>query len=100
MLDFIIKYWIQILFGIIISLFTYLYKQILNYKKKIDKTNEGIVVLLKIKIIERYDICRNKEKITIEEKEVVLDLYNVYKNFECCDVIKDLIEKIKAFPIE
>ncbi len=100
MLNFITQYWIQILFGLIISLFTYLIKQITAYKKKLDLANQGIIFLLKIEIIERYNLCIKKESITIEEKEVIIELYNVYKEFECCDVIEDLIKKINAIPIE
>lgn len=100
MLNFIVQYWIQILFGLIISLFTYLFRQVSAYKNKLDANNQGIVVLLKIKIIEQYNKSIRKEAISIEEKEIIIELYNVYKEFECCDVIEDLIKKINAIPIE
>lgn len=99
MLEFIVKYWIQILFGLLISFMTYFFKQIINYKKKLDASNEGIIAILKIKIIEKYNEFVTKETITIVEKEGLMDLYNVYKKFECCDVIKDLINEIDSIPI-
>lgn len=100
MLNFIIQYWIQILFGLIISCFTYFLRMISKYKKKLDATNEGIVVILKIKIVEQYNLYMQKKHITVEEKEVLIDMFNVYKKFECCDVIADLMAKIDSIPIE
>ncbi|SRR5574344_1762963 len=100
MLEFIIKYWIQILFTLILSLFTHFFREISKYKKKLDATNEGIIVLLKVKIIEQYNNFTKKDTISIEEKEGIIDLYNVYKKFECCDVIKDLMEKINSIQIK
>lgn len=100
MLNFILEYWIEILFGLIVSFLGYFFKQILNYKHKLDDTNKGIVVMLKFKIIEKYDEFIKKESITIEEKEGLMDLYNVYIKFECCDVVSDLIKKIDSIPIK
>ena len=99
MLNIIIKYWIEILFGLIISCVSYVLKQITNYKKRLDFTNEGIIVLLKSKIIEKYNNLIEKDSITIEEKEDLNDLYKVYKKFECCDVITDLVKKINSIRI-
>lgn len=100
MLDFIIKYWIQILFGLIISLFSYFVKLVSNYKKTLDTTNKGVIVILKTKIIENYNSLIGKDTITIYEKQSISELYDVYEKLECCDVIKDLMEKINSIPIK
>lgn len=100
MLNFVLEYWIEILFGLIISLFGYLFKQLLKYKKKLDATNEGIVVILKMSLVEKYNLCIKKQSITIKEKESINELFNVYKKFECCDVIEDLMKKVDSIPIE
>ncbi len=99
MIEFIIHYWIQILFGLLISLFSYFVKILRNYKKTLDTTNEGVVVILKCKIIELFNKLKNQDTITVYEKENILDLYNVYKKLECCDVVDDLIKKINNIPI-
>lgn len=100
MLDFILKYWIEFLFGILITSLTYLIKQIRNYKKSLDATSKGVVVLLKTKIIERYDVLIKKDVISIAEKQNILDIYNVYKELECCTVIDELIDKLDSVPIK
>ncbi len=100
MLEFIIRYWIQILFGLIITLFSYFIKVISNYKKTLDATNKGVIVILKTKIIENYNNLIGKETITIYERQTISELYNVYEKLECCDVIKDLMEKINSIPIK
>ena len=100
MLNFIVNYWIQVLFGLLISFFSYYIKLLKNYKKTLDATNEGVVVILKCKIIEAYNKFQEKSSITIYEKENILDLYKVYQKLECCDVINDLIKKIDSIPIK
>lgn len=100
MLDFLLKYWIEIIFGLIISCFTYFFNLLLKYKKKLDATSDGVMVILKMRLIEKYNELMKKESITIEEKEVVNDLFEVYKKFECCDVVKDLMKKINSIPIK
>lgn len=69
MLNFILEYWIEILFGLIISFIGYFFKQIVNYKNKLDDTNKGIVVMLKIKIIEKYDEFIKKNLLLLKKKK-------------------------------
>ena len=57
-------------------------------------------LILKMKIEEKYNLYIKKESISIEEKQEIIDLYNIYKKFECCDVIADLIKKINSIPIK
>lgn len=99
MLNFILQYWLEIVFGLVIGVLTYFIRQIKNYKKTLDTTSKGVVVLLKTKIIERYDVLVNKDAISIAEKQSILDIYNVYKELDDCSVIKGLIKKIDSIPI-
>ena len=97
---FILKYWLEVIFGLVITILTCMIKQIKNYKKILNTTSKGVVVLLKTKIIERYDILIKKDAISIAEKQSILDIYNVYKELDQCTVIDGLIKKLDSIPIK
>ena len=61
-LEFILKYWIEVLFGVIFSFLTYFVRIIKNYKKTLDATNKGVIVMLKSNIIEQYNLLMKKRK--------------------------------------
>ena len=100
MLEFIIKYWIEFIFGAVMTLLTFLIKQVKKYKKSLDDTSKGVIILLKTEIIEKYDILSKQEAITIDEKQSILSIYNVYKKLECCTVIDELIANLDSIPIK
>lgn len=99
-IEFILKYWIEVLFGLIFSFLTYFVKTIKNYKKTLDATNKGVVVMLKSNIIQQYNLLIEKKEISIYEKQNIIDMYEVYKKLECCDIIEDLIKKLDNIPIK
>ncbi|MEG0798991.1 MAG: hypothetical protein RR228_04150 [Bacilli bacterium] len=100
MTDFIIKYWIQILFGLLISFLSFIFTKIEKYKHKVDDMKIGIQVILKTKIIEMYDKLIKKECINIYEKEIFMDLYNSYKSLEGNSFVKTLVKEINLLPVQ
>ena len=50
MLDFIINYWLEIFFSLIVLIFTHLYRKILKYLKKIDTLETQACLNLKFHI--------------------------------------------------
>lgn len=98
-INFIINYWIEVFFGLIISIICYLYKRIVEYNKLIDHTKNGVKVLLKGEIIRRYNECTQKDCMTIFEKEIVMELYDEYKNLGGNGMISNLIEDIDDIPL-
>ena len=75
-------------------------KVIKNYKKTLDATNKGVIVMLKSNIIQQYNILIEKKEVSIYEKQNIIYMYEVYKKLECCDVIEDLIKKLDNIPIK
>ena len=80
MLDFIIKYWIQFAFGILIMILSYIFKQFIKYKKKIDETTVGVKTLLKLQITICYENLINKQYISIQDKKIFLSYTKYIKN--------------------
>lgn len=99
-LKFIITYWIEVLFGIIISVITFLYKKIEKYYSVMNSTKNGVKVLLKGEIIRRYNEYKMLGYISLFDKEIIIDLYLEYKNLGGNGVIEDIIEDISKLPLK
>ena len=63
MLSFIVHYWIEILFSVIVTILTHLYRKISKYIRKIDKLENEACANLKIHIKEKYTEIKKKEYI-------------------------------------
>lgn len=100
MIDFIVKYWLQFVFGIIATIIATMFKRIESYKKKLDSTQSGVKALLKTRIIENYTRIIERGFITLEEKESINDMYNEYKNLGGNGVVSDVINELSGLEIK
>ena len=100
MLDFVLKYWIQFLFGVLISSFSYVIKNVRSLKNYIVCNRNGTIILLKQHIFDSYENLSKKSCLTIDEKENFNELYKTYKCFEHSQIIDDLADKLNRIPIE
>ncbi len=100
MINFIITYWLEVIFGIILSLITILWQNIKTYHKKMESIKSGVKILLKNEITNYYDEAILKNSITLFEKEMLIELYKQYKNLEGNGLIENLIEKIDTIPLK
>ena len=66
-----------------------MFTKILN---KIKQSNENL--------FNEYNLLIEKKEISIYEKQNIIDMYEVYKKLECCDIIEDLIKKLDNIPIK
>ena len=98
MIDFIIKYWVQALFGLLITLFSYMNKCVKKFKNHIDCNKMGITLLLKRELMEYYEQLIKKENITLEEKDNFNEIVKTYKCFDESRVVDDLEEKLNNMP--
>lgn len=100
MINFIITYWLEVIFGIILSLITVLWQNIKTYHKKMESIKSGVKILLKNQITNYYDEAISKNSITLFEKEMLIELYKQYKNLGGNGLIENLIEKIDTIPLK
>ena len=98
-MEFIVHYWIEFLFGILISLLTLFMKKLSDYKKVLSSTTKGVEVLLKSKIIENYIIYKSRGKISIYEKEIMNELYIEYHNLGGNGVVESLKRDLEKLPL-
>lgn len=107
MWDFIVRYWIEFLFGIIVAGLSAAYgrleKKFKAEKRKNQAIENGLRGILRIQILDTYDKCvAAGRKISISRKDAIASIYQSY----CAlgdtvdDTIKTLYEEIVHMEIE
>lgn len=99
MLNFIITYWVEILFTGIIGVVGFLWRSLITYFKQLEATKEGVRLLLRCEIIHHFYTYQQAKKITIFEKQMIDDLYQEYQQFDHDQVIEDIMKRITEIPI-
>lgn len=102
MTDFIINYWIEVAFGIIVVIMTTAYK---NLKKDIDTRiaeqkamKEAITALLRQTLYDTYNKWSEKGYCPIYAMEVCTRVYEQYHILGGNDVGTELYERLKELP--
>lgn len=102
MLEFIIKYWIEVLFTLICTTFTLIFKYVLKkIKKQSDKQNameSGVQALLRDRLIDRYREVKEKNEISILDRENLEHMYNEYVNLGGNGTVKQLMDELLEIP--
>jgi hypothetical protein len=109
MFDFVLKYWIEFVFGLIVAALSAAYgrleKKFKAEKKKNAAIESGLRGILRIQILDTYDKCTdNGGKISVSRKDAISSIYASY----CAlgdpetvdDTIRNLYEEIVRMPIE
>ena len=96
MADFIIKYWVECLLGLISSGLVFSFKHLTTRLKKVKQDNEvirlGMKALLRNEIISTYNHYEVKEYLPIYARESLSDLHKQYKALGGNGAIDSLIE--------
>lgn len=93
MLDFIIKYWLEILFTVVTSGFVYIFKQYVSLKN-------GMRILLWNEIVRIYETYTNLGYCPSYMKENVNKMYECYHTFKGNGMATSMIEEIYKLPID
>ena len=83
MWDFIVKYWVEVLFGIITAslsaAYAHLSKKFKAERAKNQAIEDGLRGILRIQILDTYDKCvANGRLITVSRKDAVVSIYQSY----------------------
>lgn len=93
MIEFIIKYWIEIGFTGVCSLFVFVVKKLYKKQKAVEN---GVQALLRNELIRRYREYETKGELTIIDKENLEAMFKEYQNLggngTVAQMYKDLIE--------
>lgn len=101
MWDFIIKYWIEFVFGLIVAglsaAYAHLAKKLKAERMKNQAIENGLRGILRIQILDTYDRCiADGNRISVSRKDAVVSIYQSYcaMGDSVDDTIKQLYEEI------
>ena len=101
MWDFILKYWLEFVFGLIVAglsaAYAHLAKRFKAEKKKNEAIENGLRGILRIQILDTYDRCvADGNRISVSRKDAVVSIYQSYCALgdSVDDTIKQLYEEI------
>lgn len=107
MWDFIVKYWLEALFGIIVAglsaAYAHLAKKFKAEKAKNAAIENGLRGILRIQILDTYDKCVAAGKqISVSRKDAIVSIYQSYCALgdSVDDTIHQLYEEIIHMTIE
>lgn len=100
MVEFIFKYWIEFLFGLVISGMGVFAKILYGQYLKNKAIAEGVQALLRNGIVETYNMWIEKDYCPIYARENAARMYVPYHVLGGNDIATDLIEDLKNLPTE
>ena len=87
MLEFVIKYWLEIAFTGIVGAISY-------YVKKQKAIEKGVQALLRNELIRRYREYETKGEMTILDKENITAMFEEYKNLGGNGTVKSMYDDL------
>lgn len=109
MWDFIIKYWVEFVFGLIVAglsaAYAHLAKKFKAERAKNQAIENGLKGILRIQILDTYDKCVDAGRvISVSRKDAIGSVYRSYvalceSHEDVDDTIKQLYEEIIHMPI-
>ena len=108
MWDFVVKYWLEFAFGLIVAglsaAYAHLAKKLKAEKAKNQAIENGLRGILRIQILDTYDRCvAEGRKISVSRKDAIVSIYQSYValgNGETDDTIKALYDYLVKMTIE
>lgn len=98
MIDFIVRYWLEVLFGAALSLLGLAYKRLAIRIKEQDAIKLGIRSLLRDRIICQYNHYMEKGFCPIYAMENINAMYEQYHALCGNGTVTELVERLKDLP--
>lgn len=98
MIEFIIKYWLEIAFTLVVSAISYIFKRIAGLYKKQKAIEQGVQALLRNELINKYREFETKGEMSILDKENIEHMFNEYKNLGGNGTIASMYEEMLELP--
>lgn len=100
MLDFIIKYWVQILFSLLYGTLVLWFKKIWKGIKDLTQMKKILRIIAKREIESRYSRYMGEKYCPLCARDDFAELYSSYESLGWNSISKDLNEKIMDLPTE
>lgn len=99
MIDFVLKYWIQELFALIIAVITWLWRALLRRKQENDAIKEGMMALLHDRIYQACSYFLKRGWCSMEDRSNLEYLYKPYKALGGNGTGESLYKKCMDLPL-
>lgn len=99
LIDFILRYWIQELFALIIAILTWLWRVLLRRKKENDEMKEGMMALLHDRIYQACSFFLARGWCSMEDRSNLEYLYKPYKALGGNGTGESLYKKCMDLPL-
>lgn len=96
MWDFIIKYWVEWAFGIIVTAGGFVLKRFWKRQKAIE---DGVRDILRMQILDKGEQCIKDGKITVSQKDAIDSAYNSYHALGGNGTITRVHQEIMELPL-
>lgn len=100
MLQWMAQYWLETVFGLLVALFTFLYRRLSKRVKRIGTVELGVQALLRDRIVQAYNHYSDKGYCPIYGRQNVEALYTQYRALGGNGTVKDLVDKLSRLPTE
>ena len=99
MLEFVIKYWLEIAFSCIVGVISFVFKKVYtNHKNKMENLSvrqkaveQGVQALLRNELIRRYREYEIKGEMTILDRDNITAMFEEYKNLGGNGTVKSIV---------
>jgi len=98
--DFIIKYWVQILFGFITTAVGVAFKYISKLRKRSKALETGVQALLRDRIISSCNYYFDKGYCPLYARDNIDSMFAGYETLKGNGNIHELVERVKSLPFE
>ena len=101
--EFIIKYWLEVLFGLICTIFSFLFKKVIKRQeeeKKSKAIENGVQALLRNELIKNFREYKIKGEATLLDKENMEHMFTEYFNLGGNGMMEEVHDEFLAIPIK
>lgn len=109
--EFITKYWLEVLFGLVCTVFSFLFKKIIKRQEEEKKKREeqekkskaienGVQALLRNELIKNFREYKMKGAATLLDKENMEHMFTEYFNLGGNGMIQEVHDEFLAIPIK
>ena len=99
MIEFILKYWLEFLFGAAITGLSLGYKRLKNRFKEHEELKEGLVAILHDRLFQSGMYFLNKGEITVSELDNIEAMYEAYHNLGGNGTGTEIYERVKELKL-
>lgn len=98
MTEFVVKYWLETLFGVIVSVMGWMLKKMNKKMNEQEAIRAGVQALLKNAIVEKYEKSMDDGYCPIHVRDSIMAMAKEYYNLGGNGTIPSLMDKIQCLP--